>query len=93
MKSQSTQSPRTGRTEAGKQPSSRLRPKLSMLNREACLRIHQASLEILHRTGVMVHAESGLALLREAGAALDGELARIPPTLVERALATAPGPF
>ena len=64
-----------------------------MLDRETCLRIHMASLEILHRTGVMVHAEAGLALLKEAGADVDGELARFSPSLVERALATVHGPF
>lgn len=68
-------------------------PKLSMLDRADCLRLHQASLEVLRRTGVRVYNADGLALLRAAGAAIDGNLARIPPSLVEQALATAPAAF
>ncbi len=64
-----------------------------MLDRTDCLRIHQASLEVLRRTGVRVYSPTALALLRAAGAAIDGELARLPPSLVEQALATAPGAF
>ena len=69
------------------------RPRLTMFGREDGLRIHRASCEILRRTGVQVHSERALSLLREAGAAVEGNLARIPPPLVERALATAPSSF
>lgn len=93
MKPSTSQPPASTQTGSEPERSVRYRPKFNMLDREACLRIHGASLEILRRTGVMVHAESGLELLREAGADIEGELARISPTLVERVLATAPGPF
>ena len=71
----------------------RLRPKLSMLDREDCLRIHRASLEILHRTGVTVHSQAALELLGDAGAAIEDVLVRIPPSLVEWSLASTSGPF
>lgn len=71
----------------------RLRPRLTMLERADCLRIHRASCEILHHTGVRVYSQTGLKLLREAGAAVIDDLVRIPPSLVEWALASAPGSF
>lgn len=71
----------------------RVRPKLTMLDREDCLRIHRASLEILKKTGVVVHHQDAINLLKEAGAVVDGELVKIPPSLVEWALASAPEKF
>ncbi|MBN1992930.1 MAG: trimethylamine methyltransferase family protein [Anaerolineae bacterium] len=68
-------------------------PRLTMLNRENCLRLHQASCHILKNTGVKVHSETGLDLLRRAGAVITDNLVKIPPSLVEHALATAPGSF
>jgi trimethylamine--corrinoid protein Co-methyltransferase len=68
-----------------------------MLGRDDCLSLHLASLEVLQRTGVRVYSPAGLKLLREAGAAVEGDaeqgLVRLPPSLVERALATAPSAF
>ena len=71
----------------------RYRPSLSMLGREACLRIHRTSCQILRRTGVHVYSDEAIALLRDAGAAVDGPLVKIAPSLVEWALASVPGPF
>jgi trimethylamine--corrinoid protein Co-methyltransferase len=70
-----------------------LRPKLSMLGREDCLKLHQASCEILRQTGVKVYSEAGRKLLQSAGAVVIDELVKIPPSLVEAALASAPGSF
>jgi trimethylamine--corrinoid protein Co-methyltransferase len=70
-----------------------IRPKLRLLEREDCLRIHRATCEILRNTGVRVYSEAARELLRDAGAVLDGDLARIPPSLVEWALASAPEKF
>jgi trimethylamine--corrinoid protein Co-methyltransferase len=64
-----------------------------MLGREDCLRIHRASTEILRNTGVKVHSQAGLKLLRDSGAAVEEQLVKIPPSLVEWALASAPGAF
>jgi trimethylamine:corrinoid methyltransferase-like protein len=46
----------------------RVRPRLTMLDRDDCLRLHQASCRILHETGVRVYSPAGLALLRQGGA-------------------------
>jgi trimethylamine--corrinoid protein Co-methyltransferase len=61
------------------------------MDRAQCDRIHHASLEILRRTGVRVHHEEALALLRDSGCPItDGNLVRIPPGLAEWALGQAP---
>ncbi len=73
--------------------SPRLRPRLTMLDREDCLRIHLASCDILRRTGVRVFNEEGLRLYRQAGALVEDALVKIPPSLVEWALASAPRAF
>lgn len=54
-------------------------------------RLHQASLEILERTGVTLDSMEAAELARRAGAHVgdDGRV-RFPPALVENALATAP---
>ncbi|MCL4303792.1 MAG: trimethylamine methyltransferase family protein [Anaerolineae bacterium] len=70
-----------------------LRPKLTMLDREDCLKLHRASCEILRQTGVKVYSEAGRKLLQAAGAVVTDELVKIPPSLVEAALASAPGSF
>jgi trimethylamine--corrinoid protein Co-methyltransferase len=64
-----------------------------MLDREDCLKIHRASCDILRQTGVKVYSETGRVLLRQAGAVVADELVKIPPSLVEWALASAPGDF
>ena len=71
----------------------RIKPKLSMLDREDCLRIHQASCQILHHTGVRVYNPEARALLHQAGSAVEEDLVRIPPSMVEWALASAPSAF
>jgi len=68
-------------------------PKMSMLDQEACLRIHQASRKILHNTGVQVFHEGALNLLKDAGAHIENKLVRFPNSLIEWALASAPDSF
>jgi trimethylamine--corrinoid protein Co-methyltransferase len=69
----------------------RATPSLQLMNEAQCERIHHASLEILRRTGVRVHYEEALSLLRDAGCPVtDGNLVHIPPALAEWALAQAP---
>ena len=70
-----------------------IHPKMTMLDREDCLRLHRASCDILRKTGVVVHSPAGMQLLKEAGAAVEDERVKIPPSLVEWALACAPGKF
>ncbi len=64
-----------------------------MLDRDDCLRLHQASCRILHETGVRVYSPAGLALLRQGGARIDGDRVYLSPSLVEWALASAPRRF
>jgi len=62
-----------------------------MFDRAQCEQIHLASLEVLRRTGVRVHQDEALALLKEAGAQVsDDNLVKLPASLVEWALKQAP---
>jgi trimethylamine--corrinoid protein Co-methyltransferase len=55
-----------------------------------CERLHEATLQVLERTGLIIDDPEALALLAAAGADVDGTRVRIGPKLVERALASAP---
>ncbi len=84
----------TTTTETGSLESqSWLKPEMKVLGREDCLQIHLASCEILRKTGVQVYSQAGLDILRNAGAAITGNLVKIPRSLVEWALASAPASF
>lgn len=66
-------------------------PSLRFMDKDQCEKIHHASLEILRRTGVRVHHDEAVALLKEAGCPVeDGNLVKILPSLVEWALSKAP---
>jgi trimethylamine--corrinoid protein Co-methyltransferase len=61
------------------------------LSTDQCRRIHWASLEILERIGVRLYLQEAIDLLAKAGADIeDGNLALVPPGMVEKALSTAP---
>ena len=61
------------------------------LSDEQCQKLHEAALEILDRTGVRLHHQPAVDLLKSGGARVsDGNLVRIPPKLVEQALDTLP---
>ncbi len=64
---------------------------ISILDSSQVERIHEASLEILARTGVVVHNAEAIGLLKKAGAAVDGDRVRIPDAMVDTAIGTAPG--
>lgn len=53
-------------------------------------RIHQATLEVLEGMGVRFRDGEALEIFQKGGAYVDGDLVRIPSTLVEWALRTAP---
>lgn len=66
-------------------------PRFSRLTTQQCEQLHHASLIILERTGVRLFEPEAVDLVRKAGASIsDGNRARFPARLVERALATAP---
>ena len=53
--------------------------------------LHEASLEIMARTGMRFFEQEALELFKKAGADVsDGNLVRLPPHLVEWALRTVP---
>lgn len=52
--------------------------------------LHEATLTILAQTGVEIYEEEALALLKAAGANVEGARAKIPAHLVEQALVSAP---
>jgi len=57
---------------------------------DQCRLIHCASLDILERTGVLLHYQPALDLLKKAGCFVENNHVRIPPHLVEWALRSAP---
>ena len=61
------------------------------LSPEQCQKLHNASLEILARTGVRLYHQEAVDLLKKAGASVsEGNRVRIPSGLVEKAFSTVP---
>jgi trimethylamine--corrinoid protein Co-methyltransferase len=71
-------------------PDLEFRPRLSVINDDQIEQLHQATLEVLERTGVQISHPRALELLDGAGARVDGQRVRIPAWLVEDALHKAP---
>jgi trimethylamine--corrinoid protein Co-methyltransferase len=71
-------------------PKLEFRPRLSVINSDQIEQIHQATLEILERTGVQISHPRALELLHGAGARVQGERAYLPSWLVEDAIRKAP---
>ncbi len=65
-------------------------PRFARLTPAQCAQIHQASLSILARTGVRLLEPAAIDLMRNAGAAIDGDRVRVPARLVDQALQTVP---
>lgn len=62
----------------------------SVLSRDGLARTHLAILEILEHTGVLVESAACREMLHGAGARVDGVRVRIPSSLVENAIRSAP---
>lgn len=71
-------------------PKLEFRPRLAVLNPEQIEQIHQATLELLERTGVEITHSRAVELLAGAGARVDGKRVRMPAWLVEEAIRQAP---
>jgi len=71
-------------------PNLEFRPRLAVINSEQVEQIHQATLEVLERTGIQITHAKAVALLDGAGARVDGDRVRIPAWLVEEAIRKAP---
>jgi len=71
------------------------RVKLELLDGDEVRRIHEATLDVLADTGMTYHSQKALDILAAHGAAVDREttVAKLPPALVEQALATLPASF
>ena len=63
---------------------------LNIMTEAQLERIHCSTLDILHRVGVKVYEQESLDLLHGGGARVEGDLVKIPPSMVEKALSTAP---
>jgi len=63
---------------------------LNIMTEDQIERIHHATLDILQRVGVKVFEPEALDLLHAAGALVDGNLVKIPSTLVQQAIESAP---
>ena len=72
----------------------RRRP-LHVIGPDDVRRIHEATLDVLATTGVMFHSDRALDVLEKNGATVDRgtTVAKLPPDLVERAVATVPRTF
>jgi trimethylamine--corrinoid protein Co-methyltransferase len=64
--------------------------RLTIWDDDACRRVHEATLDVLAETGIDVRYERAVEILAGAGADVGGTRVRIPPSLVEAALGTAP---
>jgi trimethylamine--corrinoid protein Co-methyltransferase len=63
----------------------------SRLSPEQCQKLHNASLEILARTGARLYDQEAIDLLKKAGASVtEGNRVRVPAGLVEKAFSTVP---
>jgi trimethylamine--corrinoid protein Co-methyltransferase len=71
-------------------PDLTFRPRLSVLNDDQIEQVHQATLEVLERTGVQITHPRAVELLHGAGARVDGDRVHIPAWMVEDAIRTAP---
>jgi len=71
-------------------PDLEFKPRMSVLNAAQIEQIHQATLELLERTGVQVTHPRALELFHGAGAQVDGKRVRIPAWVVEDAIRKAP---
>lgn len=68
-----------------------IRPRLTLLDQDHIAQVHEVSLRILSSIGARIDSERGRQILGDApGVTWEGNRARIPPELIERALETAP---
>ncbi len=65
-------------------------PQYRGMTDDQCRQIHNASLEILERTGVLLHYQPAIDPLKKAGCYVEENRVRIPAHLVEWALRAAP---
>ena len=71
------------------------RVKMEILTADEVRIVHERSLEVIEEVGITFHSRRALDILEEHGATVDRDttVARIPPDVVERALAAMPQQF
>ncbi|MDW7730584.1 MAG: trimethylamine methyltransferase family protein [Bacillota bacterium] len=57
---------------------------------EQCKEIHSATLEVLERVGAEIKLPEAVALLKDAGAYVEGTRVKFPPALIEKCIRSAP---
>jgi len=70
-----------------------MKPNARILTNEDLANIHQCSLTILAKTGVVFHSEDALEILQKHGARVEGNKVFFPEKLVEESLKTIPASF
>jgi trimethylamine---corrinoid protein Co-methyltransferase len=66
------------------------KPKLQVINDDQIHQIHQATLEVLEKTGVKISHPEALEYLSAGGCRVDGDIVRMPGWLVEDCIRKAP---
>ena len=66
---------------------------LKLVDDEHLRKIHEGTMEVLEKTGVLMENESALAVWKDHGARVDGARVHIPRGLVEKAIETTPASF
>lgn len=67
-----------------------MRPNLNYLSEEDMNKIHQLSLQLLEEMGIELNCQEARDYLEKAGAAVEGNIVKIPREIVEKALETVP---
>lgn len=70
-----------------------MQPKLELLTPELIARILDEAFQLMLKPGIKVQSAEARQLLAEAGAQLDGDIARIPEKIVRKALESVPATF
>ena len=65
----------------------------TVLSADQCEQIYLAALEVLERVGARFYEPEALSILGDAGCAIEGDRARIPASVVKRALSSTPARF
>lgn len=66
------------------------KPRLQVINADQIAQLHEATLDVLQRTGVKITHPKAVELLAGAGARVEGDIVKIPGWLVEDAIRKAP---
>ena len=67
--------------------------RLEVLSKNNILKIHDASIKILNKTGVKFHSAEVRNIFSKHGAKVDGETVFMPQKMVEKAIETCPGSY